>query len=90
MAHSVYLCIFLTKVGISFRDYVYTGSTEGWELYIFIIPFMDSISFSFLLFASDCAALVFVLPHGKMAEQPGGLFDAKLRTSCAVVGPRLR
>ena len=31
-------------------------------------PFMDSLSFPFLLFASDYMALVFGLPHGKMAE----------------------
>jgi hypothetical protein len=57
-----------TRAGIPFRGYVYSGSTEGRELYIFNIPFMDSLSFPFLLFASDCMALVFGLPHGKMAE----------------------
>ena len=47
---------------------------------------MDSLSFSFLLFASYCVVLVFVLPHAKMAEQRGWLFDAELRTSWPVVG----
>ena len=34
----------------------------GQELYLSNIPFMDSISFSFLLFASYCLALLFLLP----------------------------
>jgi len=75
-----------TRIGIPFGDYFYTGLTEGQELYISNIPFMDSLSFAFLLFASYCVALVFVLPHAKMAEQRGWLFDAALRTSWPVVG----
>ena len=75
-----------TRIGIPFGDYFYTGSTVGQELYISNIPFMDSLSFSFLLFASYCVALVFVLPHAKMAGQRGWVFDAALRTSWPVVG----
>ena len=75
-----------TRIGIPFGDYFYTGSTEGQELYISNIPFMDSLSFSFLLFASYCVALVFVLPHAKMAEQRGWRFDPMLRTSWPVLG----
>ena len=75
-----------TRIGIPFGDYFYTGSTEGQELYILNVPFMDSLSFSFLLFASYCVALVFVLPRGKMAEQHGWLFDPSLRTSWPVIG----
>jgi len=40
----------------------------------------------FFIFTSYCVALVFVLPHAKMAQQRGWLFDAKLRTSWAVAG----
>ena len=47
---------------------------------------MDSLSFSILLFASYCLALVFVIPYAKMAEQRGWLFDATLRNSWPVVG----
>ena len=75
-----------TRIGIPFGDYFYTGSTEGQELYIFNIPFMDSLSFSFLLFASYCVALVFVLPHAKIGERRGWLFDPALRTSWPVAG----
>lgn len=56
-----------TRTGIPFGWYHYTGSTTGQELYISNIPFMDSLSFSFLLYASYCLALVFLLP----AEKPG-------------------
>ena len=71
-----FICKFsLTREGIPFWDYIYRGSTEGRELYIFNLSFIDSLSFSFLLFASFCVALVFVLRHGKMAEQRGRLFD---------------
>ncbi len=75
-----------TRIGIPFGDYFYTGSTVGQELYISNIPFMDSLSFSFLLFASYCVALVFVLPRAKMAGKDGWRFDANLRTSWLVVG----
>ena len=75
-----------TRIGIPFGDYFYTGSTEGQELYISNIPFMDSLSFSFLLFASYCVALVFVLPHAKIADKRGWIFDVSLRTSWTVMG----
>lgn len=51
-----------TRSGIPFGWYHYNGSTVGQELYLSNIPFMDSISFSFLLFASYCLALLFLLP----------------------------
>src|SRR5207249_1387074 len=63
-----FLCEFSsTRTGIPFVWYFYTGSTHGQELYITNVPFMDSLSFSFLLFMSYCLALVFLLPgrgHG--------------------------
>ena len=36
-----------TWIEIPFGGYVYAGSTEGQELYIFNIPFMDPLSFPF-------------------------------------------
>ena len=33
------------RTGIPFGWYYYTGSTEGQELYIADVPFMDSLSF---------------------------------------------
>jgi putative membrane protein len=51
-----------TRTGIPFGWYHYNGSTVGEELYISNIPFIDSISFSFLLYAAYCMALCFLLP----------------------------
>ncbi|HBP89721.1 MAG: carotenoid biosynthesis protein [Nitrospira sp.] len=75
-----------TRIGIPFGEYFYTGSTQDQELYLSNIPFMDSLSFSFLLFASYCLALVFVLPPTKQAGRHGWRFDQGLRTSWPVVG----
>src|SRR3989442_7095548 len=67
-----FLCEFSsTRTGIPFGWYFYTGSTRGQELYLSNVPFMDSLSFSFLLFMSYCPALVFLLPgrgHGLSLE----------------------
>src|SRR5438034_7154502 len=51
-----------TRTGIPFGWYFYNGSTRGKELYISNVPFMDSLSFSFLLFCSYCLALLFMSP----------------------------
>jgi len=65
---TAFLCEFSsTRTGIPFGWYFYTGSTRGQELYLSNVPFMDSLSFSFLLFMSYCLALAFLLPgrgHG--------------------------
>lgn len=47
---------------------------------------MDSLSFSFLLFASYCLALIFVLTPANGVGQQGWLFDPTLRNSWPVVG----
>ncbi|MCP9449756.1 MAG: carotenoid biosynthesis protein [Nitrospira sp.] len=52
-----------TRTGIPFGWYFYNGSTVGQELYIADVPFMDSISFSFLLYAAYCTALCLLLPY---------------------------
>ncbi len=75
-----------TRIGIPFGEYFYTEATQGHELYIANIPFMDSLSFSFLLFASYCLALVFVLPSVKKDGQQGWLFSSAFRTAWPVMG----
>ena len=70
------LCEFSsTRTGIPFGWYHYTGSTVGQELYISDIPFMDSLSFPFLLYASYCMALAFLLPapRTRNIEPPSGI-----------------
>ncbi|WP_447599664.1 carotenoid biosynthesis protein [Nitrospira sp. Nam80] len=88
---TAFVCEFSsTRTGIPFGWYHYTGSTVGQELYISNIPFMSSLSFSFLLYASYCLALTLLLPM----EKPSGLsgsrglprlaLDAASRTSWSV------
>jgi uncharacterized membrane protein len=60
---TAFICEFSsTRNGIPFGWYHYNGSTVGQELYFSNVPFMDSISFSFLLYAAYCVALCLVLP----------------------------
>ncbi|MCC2643596.1 MAG: conserved rane protein of unknown function [Nitrospira sp.] len=88
---TAFVCEFSsTRNGIPFGWYHYNDSTVGQELYLSNIPFMDSISFSFLLYASYCLALLFLLP----IRSPSGTsaaprlpilkFDLPLRTSWPV------
>ena len=83
---TAFLCEFSsTRVGVPFGFYYYTGSTVGQELYITNVPFMDSLSFTFLLFASYCLALVFLLPSvaGPAQRRLELVLDPKVRTSWA-------
>lgn len=60
---TAFLCEFSsTRIGFPFGAYFYTGVTVGRELYLSNVPFMDSLSFTFLLYASYCLALFFLLP----------------------------
>jgi len=45
-----------TRYGVPFGLYHYTGITRGRELYIADVPFMDSLSFTFLAYAAFCLA----------------------------------
>jgi putative membrane protein len=60
---TAFVCEFSsTRTGIPFGWYQYTGSTAGQELYLADIPFMASLSFSFLLYAAYCLTLCMLLP----------------------------
>lgn len=87
---TAFVCEFSsTRNGIPFGWYHYNGSTVGQELYFSNVPFMDSISFSFLLYAAYCVALCLVLP---IRPSPASthpmlkplLLDVDARTSWAV------
>lgn len=81
---TAFVCEFSsTRVGVPFGFYFYTGSTVGQELYIADVPFMDSLSFTFLLFASYCMALVFLLPSGPKSDRRrlGFALDSTIRTT---------
>ena len=78
-----------TRTGIPFGWYFYNGSTVGQELYFSNVPFMDSISFSFLLFAAYGVALSLRLPFdSSQAIEPSLVrplrFDVDSRTSWPV------
>jgi putative membrane protein len=45
-----------TRVGIPYGLYHYTETTRGRELYIANVPFVDSLSFTFLAYAAFCLA----------------------------------
>ena len=62
-----------TRTGIPFGWYYYTGSTVDQELYILDVPFMDSLSFPFLLYASYCMALAFILPAAASTRKRIGM-----------------
>jgi len=87
---TAFVCEFSsTRTGIPFGWYFYNGSTVGQELYFSNVPFMDSISFSFLLFASYCVALGLLLPRDSCPRiEPVPLkplrFDVDARTSWTV------
>ena len=85
-----------TRTGVPFGWYHYTGSTVGQELYISNVPFFDSLSFSFLLYASYCLALFFLLPARldgrtesvnllKRSTWPALIFETRVRTSWPVL-----
>jgi putative membrane protein len=87
---TAFLCEFSsTRIGVPFGSYYYTGSTVGHEIYISNVPFMDSLSFTFLLYASYCMALLFLLPadgrSGIHRHLPRLRFDLAARTSRSVL-----
>ena len=84
---TAFVCEFSsTRTGIPFGWYFYTGSTVGRELYISNVPFMDSLSFSFLLFTSYCLALTFLLPAQGRGLGMVICADRATRTSVPVLG----
>ena len=88
---TAFVCEFSsTRNGIPFGWYHYNGSTVGQELYFSNVPFMDSISFSFLLYAAYCVALCLVLPIAPSTVSTHPLLkplhlDMHARTSWLVV-----
>ena len=76
-----------TRIGFPFGDYYYTGSTVGEELYVANVPFMDSLSFTFLLYASYCLALWLLLPAQPASPDSGSrlLTRAGRHDRCALL-----
>jgi uncharacterized membrane protein len=80
-----------TRTGIPFGLYHYTMSSIGEELYLGSIPFIDPLSFTFLLYGSYCMALCLLLPADNTHPVRPGLnllplrFDTPHRRSPAVL-----
>jgi uncharacterized membrane protein len=84
---TAFVCEFSsTRTGVPFGWYFYNGSTVGQELYISNVPFMDSLSFSFLLFTSYCLALTFLLQAQGRGLGMVMRADRAIRTSVPVLG----
>ncbi len=84
---TAFVCEFSsTRTGVPFGWYFYNGSTVGQELYLSNVPFMDSLSFSFLLFTSYCLALTFLLPAQGRGLKMVMRADRALRISFPVLG----
>jgi putative membrane protein len=69
--------------GIPYGHYYYTCQTKGRELWVLGVPFMDSMSFVFLSYASYSVALFAASP----AIRPGGIYlleSRKIRHSLRV------
>jgi putative membrane protein len=69
-----------TRIGVPFGLYHYTETTRGQELFIGNVPFMDSLSFTFLAYASFCLARVALagrrVPRPLLALTAGALMMA--------------
>lgn len=62
-----------TRNGIPFGLYVYHETTRDRELWISNVPFMDSLSFAFLAYASFGLSRLLFLPVYRMGPRPGQL-----------------
>lgn len=74
-----------TRFGIPFGDYHYIENTRLVELYIGNVPFMDSLSFTFLLYASNALALCLVLPIMKTGYSTALADDPDHRNSIPAI-----
>jgi putative membrane protein len=74
-----------TRCGFPFGPYRYLENTRLVELYISNIPFMDSLSFTFLLYASNALALCLVLPSMKGDRSTAIADDLDRRHSIPVI-----
>jgi Carotenoid biosynthesis protein len=76
-----------TRTGIPFGLYHYTGSTRGQELFIADVPFMDSLSFTFLAYASFCLARASLRGRAASAPATAGLAGALMMLLDVVIDP---
>jgi uncharacterized membrane protein len=74
-----------TRSGLPFGLYIYLETTKGQELWLSNIPFMDSLSFTFLAYVSYALALALCLPIRRSGQGRLRLIDlARIRDSWGV------
>lgn len=71
-----------TRVGFPFGHYYYTGATRGQEIYLSNVPFMDSLSFTFLSYVSFTVGLFFEM---RIRRHPGSSPALAARSSPRVL-----
>lgn len=76
-----------TRVGIPFGLYHYTGATRGQELYVANVPFMDSLSFTFLAYASFALARAGLPSRWSGRGRLAGLTGALMMLLDVVIDP---
>lgn len=74
-----------TRIGIPFGLYHYTGATRGRELFLADVPFFDSLSFTFLAYASFSLARRVLLASSGRTRQPSGRATARVPASPVTV-----
>lgn len=73
-----------TRTGVPFGLYHYTETTRGQELFITNVPFMDSLSFTFLAYAAFCLARA-ALGRRRISRPALALFAGVLMMALDVV-----
>ncbi len=73
-----------TRTGIPFGFYTYLENTRDRELYLANVPFMDSLSFTFLAFAAYATALTLLAP---LKRPRGGRLPRPVAEERLVRGP---
>ncbi|MBI4592782.1 MAG: carotenoid biosynthesis protein [Candidatus Rokubacteria bacterium] len=76
-----------TRTGVPFGLYHYTGTTQGQELYLADVPVMDSLSFTFLAYASFCLARASLDPRRAPRPVVAGLAGALMMLLDVVIDP---
>jgi putative membrane protein len=76
-----------TRTGVPFGLYHYTGSTRGQELFVADVPFMDSLSFTFLAYAAFCLARAVLRPRASSALAVTGLAGVLMMLLDVVIDP---
>ena len=75
-----------TRIGIPFGLYHYAGTTRGQELFIADVPFFDSLSFTFLAYASLCLARAILSSRASLNSRSPGLTPARSVVLAVVSG----